>query len=428
MAGERYVRAAQPSVRPCSAIGPVVRAAACIACGLGSLTSPALAQVPAPTPEFQSKPIQSWQAGKPIEFRQPRPNSFDQAIPANSALAKPGNEGVGQEALGNAEERVLLPLLMEEKRLLEFYGPQHPKVLSVRERIQIAREHLAQHPPAPPPAIVAPPPQLPVQSSYRAVPSTTANASSSSVPLPLPPIRSQSLELGGTESSTKAKDRCGNTQTVTSRSRSEPIRPVGFSSAGNSIRDSDTASLAAPPPTVIKTRDKDKHPAATASPNTSAQAAAPPPTSAGDKSVSQPSQERARGNSFFETGYGQLIGIVSTMFLGVLIHLIALVLILRRYGAHLARVFRVELVNPAAVGFVGQVSASEAQTVAADPATEEETQSSTAETFDIGPTYAEEMQQEQEAQRQQEEAVLRHIFELNVQMREQLGQKSGGAG
>ncbi len=221
-------------------------------------------------------------------------------------------------------------------------------------------------------------------------------------------------------------DRSGNTQTATSRSRSEPIRPVGFSSASNSVRDSDRASLAAPPPTLVKTKEKGTHPAAVASSNKPDKAVASPPSGVGDKSASQPSPERARGNSFFETGYGQLIGIVSTMFLGVLIHLIALVLILRRYGAHLARVFRVELVNPAAVGFVGQVSASGAQTVAADPATEEETPSSTAETFDIGPTYAEEMQQKQEAQRQQEEAVLRHIFELNVQMREQLGQLPDG--
>jgi len=54
------------------------------------------------------------------------------------------------------------------------------------------------------------------------------------------------------------------------------------------------------------------------------------------------------------------------------------------------------------------------------------TPSSTAETFDIGPTYAEEMRQKQEALRQQEEAVLRHIFELNMHMREQLGELSGG--
>ncbi len=422
MAGERNVGASEPSARPCSATGLVVPAAVCIAYGLGSLTTPALAQAPVPPSEFQSKSIQVWQGGKPVEFRQPRPDSFDKAIPSKSVLAKPGNEGVGQDPPGSVEERVLLPLLLEEKRLLENYGPRHPKVISVRERIEIAREHLAQHPPAPPP------PPNPVQRPYRQVPSPTASTISPPVqtaPLLLPSIRSKSLEQGGAEGGTKAKDRSGNGPTATSKSQPEPIRPVGFSSAGHPIRDSGTGSLAAPSPTVVK-NDKDTHPAAIASPNTSVQAAASPPSNVGDKSAIQPSQDRPRGNSFFDTGFGQLIGIVGAVFLGVLIHLIALVLILRRYGSQLARVFRVELVNPTAVGLVGQVSAAGVQTVAADPATEELMQSSTAETFDIGPTYEEEMQQKQAALRQQEEAALRHIFELNMQMREQLGQLSGG--
>jgi hypothetical protein len=238
-------------------------------------------------------------------------------------------------------------------------------------------------------------------------------------------VRSQILGPGGTEGGTKAKDRYGNTQKVISRIQPELIRSVGVSTAGNPILDPGTApaSLAAPPPTVVETKDKDTRPAATASTNPSAQAVVSPPGGVGSNSASQLSKEQPRGNSFFETGSG----IVGTVLLGVLIHLIALVLILRRNGAHLARVFRVELVNPAAVGFVGQVSAAGAQTVAAGPSTEEVTQSSTAETFDIGPTYAEEMREKQEALRQQEEAVLRHIFELNMQMREQLGQLSGSA-
>jgi len=424
MAGERNVGASGPSARPCAATSPIVRAAVCIACGLGSLTSPVFAQVPAPPSQFQSKPIQVWQGGRPVEFRQPRSVAPDKAIQGNSALAKFGNEGVGQNVAGNVEERVLLPLLLEEKRLLELYGPRHPKVLSVRERIKVAREQLAQHPPAPPP------PPIPVQRTYREVPGPTGSTSSPPVqtaPLPLPPIRSQSLEPDATASGTKAKDQSAKAETATSTSRPERIRPVGFSSAGNPIRDSDTANLAAPSPTGVRSKDKDKQPAASASPNTSAQAGASPPRSGGDKSASQPSQEQPRGNSFFDTGYGQLIGIVGAVFLGVLIHLIALVFIMRRYGAHLAQVFRVELVNPTAVGFVGQVSAAGVQTIAADPAIEDVAQSSTAETFDIGPTYAEEMQQKQEAQRQQEEAVLRHIFELNLQVREQLGRLSGGA-
>jgi hypothetical protein len=365
-------------------------------------------------------------------LRQPRPVAFDKAIPGNSALAKPGNEGVGQEVPWNVEEQVLLPLLLEERSFYEIYGPEHPYFRSVRERIRIVREYLAQHPPAPPPTILAPQPPIPVQTPFREVPSTTTSTSSSpgqTPPLPFPPVLSQILEPGGTEGRTEAKDRYGNTQTVTSKSQPELIRPIGLSTAGNPILDPGTApaSLTAPHPTVVETNDKDTHPAAIASTHPSAQTVVSPACGVGDNSASQPPQEQPRGNSFFETGFGQLIGIVGALFVGVLIHLIALVLILRRYGAHLDRVFRVELVNHAALGFVGQVSGAEAQIFAADPATKEVTLSSTAGTFDIGPTYAEEMRQKQEAMRQQEEAVLRHIFELNLHMREQLGQLSGGA-
>src|SRR5262249_8927434 len=88
MPGECNVGASQPSARPYSAKGPVVRAAVCIASALWSLTSPALAQSPAPTQELQGRPIQPVQGGKPVGFRQPSPVAFDKGIPGNSALAK----------------------------------------------------------------------------------------------------------------------------------------------------------------------------------------------------------------------------------------------------------------------------------------------------------------------------------------------------
>ena len=39
-------------------------------------------------------------------------------------------------------ESQLFPLLMEEQMLLENFGPDHPKVATVRKRIQVTREHL----------------------------------------------------------------------------------------------------------------------------------------------------------------------------------------------------------------------------------------------------------------------------------------------
>jgi hypothetical protein len=91
---------------------------------------------------------------------------------------------------------------------------------------------------------------------------------------------------------------------------------------------------------VVKTNDKDTHPVEAASTNPSAQAVVSPPRGVGDNLASQPSQAQPRGCSLFDTGFGQLIVIFGTMLLGVLIHLIVLVLIERRYSAQLDRVSR----------------------------------------------------------------------------------------
>ena len=49
----------------------------------------------------------------------------------------------------------------------------------------------------------------------------------------------------------------------------------------------------------------------------------------------------------------------------------------------------------------------------------------TAQPFDLGPTYAEERLQREEAERQREKAVLQRVYEDNVRLREQLGQTEG---
>lgn len=47
----------------------------------------------------------------------------------------------GPDTRGSVEEQ-LFPLLMEEQMLLEDFGPDHPKVTTLRKRIQLTREHL----------------------------------------------------------------------------------------------------------------------------------------------------------------------------------------------------------------------------------------------------------------------------------------------
>ncbi len=57
-----------------------------------------------------------------------------------------------------------------------------------------------------------------------------------------------------------------------------------------------------------------------------------------------------------------------------------------------------------------------------EPAPEAIVWEETASTFDLGPTYEEELRQKEQAAREQEQAVLRQLFEQNVRLREQIGE------
>jgi hypothetical protein len=57
------------------------------------------------------------------------------------------------------EEDRLLPLLMEERNLLVDFGPEHPQVIAIRERIEAVRAYFANH--VPPPCFKSAPTPVP---------------------------------------------------------------------------------------------------------------------------------------------------------------------------------------------------------------------------------------------------------------------------
>jgi len=57
------------------------------------------------------------------------------------AAADRAENGENTSASGTVEEQ-LFPMLLEEKMLLETYGPDHPQVQTVRKRIEMTRSHL----------------------------------------------------------------------------------------------------------------------------------------------------------------------------------------------------------------------------------------------------------------------------------------------
>jgi hypothetical protein len=126
----------------------------------------------------------------------------------------------------------------------------------------------------------------------------------------------------------------------------------------------------------------------------------------------------------YQVALVHLLSVVGSLVVGSLV-LLALLLVLRRFkGA--GSLLRVEVVNsgtpvwPAPVPAAGGDGA-EVRPPAGDQAlTKEPEVKTTAQPFELGPTYEEDRRQREEAERQREQAVLQHVYEDNVRLREQL--------
>jgi hypothetical protein len=148
----------------------------------------------------------------------------------------------------------------------------------------------------------------------------------------------------------------------------------------------------------------------------------------------------------------QLIGIVAALVGGPLVVVVALAFLLRKSGS----LVKVELYNTAgscppsvatssyaadssgsgaanmlqhlSAGAPSSVSGAGDEAPAMDrlEASPEETSSSTAEQFDLGPSYEEERLAKEEALRLQEQAVLQEIFEQNLKLLEQVEELGEG--
>jgi hypothetical protein len=196
----------------------------------------------------------------------------------------------------------------------------------------------------------------------------------------------------------------------------------------------------------IKSQSEAPRPKANAdNPGAAGAAAAPPPPSA--PAPAHPGAEnKGEGPSSFlyQVAVVQLVSAIGSLVVGPLVLLLAVLFMLRRFkGA--GSLLRVEVVNsgtpaptivyggpaawpapvPAAGGDGAEVrlpAGVEALTADAN-GPEVET---TAQPFELGPTYEEERRQREEAERQREQAVMQHVYEDNVRLREQLGQLEEG--
>jgi hypothetical protein len=129
----------------------------------------------------------------------------------------------------------------------------------------------------------------------------------------------------------------------------------------------------------------------------------------------KPGQEQGEssGSFLYKIELVHMINNLAAMSLGLILFA-GLFFLLRRFGQQLETFSRLQFVNP-------RVSGEPDRWLHSTPERDTHASADASSTFDLGPTYSEEMQLKDEAAREQEDAVLRQVFEQNLQLRAQIG-------
>lgn len=287
-------------------------------------------------------------------------------------------------------EQQLLYLLLQEKNLLEYYGPDHPKICATRGRIAVLREYLAQQPaarvqqavaiqPAEGPQLV-PPPAAPVAAAPPRPVRWPEPIILPVEPPPPPPIpHTAVLSMPRAAELPAPKREAPAAAVAVEPAPPAPVMPKAVEEAAA------VAVLPKDPPVVAVVE-------------TPRPAAVPVAEEAAPEVVATPLLYQA---------LAYLLGLFPALVVGLLLQAAVFLWLLRRYGPSWAPVVRVELVN-AAAGLA----------VAPEPAAPPRGEETTAQAFDLGPTFEEERQQRLLAEQQKEEAVMRQVFQQNLQLRD----------
>jgi hypothetical protein len=131
----------------------------------------------------------------------------------------------------------------------------------------------------------------------------------------------------------------------------------------------------------------------------------------------------SKGKNLYSIEIVSLIGTLGAVIAGPLLGVLAFWLLLRRYTDRHGPLFRVEFAGAPLYGrTVPVVPPSPAERPAptlSDPPIVFE---APAEAFDLGPTYADVIEQKHQALRRQDEGILRHFVDQNLKLMEQIGE------
>ncbi len=387
-----------------SGTGSLILGAWCLVSALLALPSAGQAQ---PTPALPESPSPAIQPAEGMSSARPLSPCPLPALPdlpgcnpgpaevtaRASASAPSASLPSPSTAPGTREERILLPLLLQERALLEDYGPDHPEVCNLRARIETVRDFLLRHPE---PALAdRPEPARAAPSVARMAPGNITPASLTSPP------------------ATETPPACQVPTVVV-------VNQVPGAPNLSNLPIVPTASTPLEPSLAASTV-----PAATAGP--------PAPNPVEEKKVVVPAQPAPPPSDPLPLDRWQLLGMLAAFLVGLLVHIIALFFIIRRNGER-EPVYRVELLN--APPHLTSASPSQLATVAEQQGlrlytdTPEATEAPAASAveakpepeFDLGLTYEEEKRLNEELGRQEEEAMLRHLLEQNVQLRAEIAE------
>jgi hypothetical protein len=168
-------------------------------------------------------------------------------------------------------------------------------------------------------------------------------------------------------------------------------------------------------------------PAPAKEPQTGKQAPTAPERSAEreDAAESRSQHEAAQNDFFYKLALMQIGGIVAALTLAPLVLAAVIVFVLRRHNSRSGPLFRVEIVNVTGMRLVATDYESDAvggrlRSNRRGLDTEPHGEESTAQRFDLGPTYEEERLMKEKALRQQDQGLLKRIFDDNLQLRAQM--------
>lgn len=323
----------------------------------------------------------------------------------SSSNADTPTDGVQNNGNSSFEDQQLLPLLTKEKALVQQYGPDHPEVQSIRAQIDAIRSFMA------PTAKTETPGSRPAPAHFD------------------PPAiaKRKPFDKAGEPAALAVADKvethsAGPKPALSSSSPTREPKPPfeakkdAVAPAANSVK-AETAKVQTLPATPAA---KESEPVAVAALTVPASTVAPPLA----RPVSEPILRDAP-----PSGYGsavvQFMTILAALVMILLVQIVALILVFRRYAGQLVPQVRVEVLNnPSATG-PSDVLVHRIQLVSPVSEGRGRVTGKSDDLPELGPEHAEEVRSKDEAKRRQDEAVLRQIVADNLRMRQQIDSWDG---